>query len=61
MQFRVLERFSRPPESSKDAFLVRDNWDDYSYKTLFTLYCFDGLRQIEVGNVRIATFGGVYN
>jgi len=57
MRFTVLDRFSQPPRNASGAFLVSDNWDDYSYKTLFTLWCSDGQQQIEIGGVRIATFG----
>ncbi|AZP23765.1 ATP-binding cassette domain-containing protein [Streptomyces aquilus] len=57
MQFTVLERFTQPPPHVPGAFLVSDNWDDYSYKTFFTLWCSDGQQQVEIGNVRIATFG----
>ena len=27
-------------------YLVYDNWDDYNYKTSFTLYYFDGKEKI---------------
>lgn len=57
MRFTVLGRFSQPPRKAPGAYLVSDNWDDYSYKTFFTLWCFDGHQQVEVGNVRIASFG----
>ncbi|MFC8350804.1 ATP-dependent endonuclease [Streptomyces sp. NPDC057280] len=57
MQFTVLDRFSQPPRTAPGAYLVSDNWDDYSYKTFFTLWCSDGHQQVEIGNVRIATFG----
>jgi hypothetical protein len=32
-------------------------WDDYHFKTFFDLWCSDGTRQINIGSVKIATFG----
>ncbi|WP_369272581.1 AAA family ATPase [Streptomyces sp. R11] len=39
------------------AVLVRDNWDDYGFKTTFDLYCHNGVRSIHVGAVKIARRG----
>ncbi|MEU2358582.1 serine/threonine protein kinase [Streptomyces misionensis] len=40
------------------AFLVRDNWDDYSVKTTFQLLCVDPSGEIrEIGGVKIGRFG----
>lgn len=40
------------------AFLVRDNWDDYSFKTTFQLLCVDPGGEIrEIGGVKIGQFG----
>ncbi len=33
--------------------LRQDNWDDYSYKSSFTLYYFDGKERLEIGDVKI--------
>ncbi|MEU7061568.1 hypothetical protein [Streptomyces sp. NPDC046197] len=40
------------------AFLVRDNWGDYSFKTTFQLLCVDPGGEIrEIGGVKIGRFG----
>jgi predicted ATPase len=40
------------------CFLIDDNWDDYTFKTLFQLLFFDQSgRRIEVGHVKIANKG----
>ncbi|MGW0909430.1 hypothetical protein [Streptomyces sp. NPDC002853] len=51
MQFTVLEGcFAQPqPQPQPDApgaFLVRDTWDDYTFRTMFLLWCSDGSRQV---------------
>lgn len=40
------------------ACLIDDNWDDYTFKTLFSLIVFDedGVKR-EIGNIKIAKFG----
>src|SRR5947209_7489535 len=59
MRFSVLPLRGRPPTSARsEAFLVRDNWDDYSYKTLFALRYVDGDgARHDVGGVKIGQFG----
>jgi hypothetical protein len=43
---------------SGQAFLVRDNWDDYSFKTTFQLLLVDpGGKTREIGGVKIGRFG----
>ncbi|GGT02774.1 hypothetical protein GCM10010206_76760 [Streptomyces cinerochromogenes] len=42
MQFPVLPIRGRPVSPApRQAFLVRDDWDDYSFKTTFQLLCVD--------------------
>lgn len=63
MQFIVL-RYSRSRTAARElrgaeaCYLLRDNWDDYSYKTTFSLVYFDaeGDRH-DVGNVKIMRSG----
>lgn len=57
MRFRVISGPFRPSRDTPGAFLIHDNWDDYSFKTLFRLWVFDGTHQVKVGNVKIATIG----
>jgi predicted ATPase len=47
----------RPPPHAQGIFLVPDNWDDYSYKTLFTLLYGAPDRMHEIGQVKIGMFG----
>ncbi|MCX5367962.1 AAA family ATPase [Streptomyces sp. NBC_00103] len=53
--------FTTPPSrvaaKPNHAALVRDNWDDYGFKTTFDLYCHNGIRSIHVGAVKIARRG----
>lgn len=59
MQFTVLPVRGRPvPPVPGRAFLVRDNWDDYSFKTTFQLLCVDPRGEVrEIGAVKIGRFG----
>ncbi|WP_446458722.1 AbiJ-related protein [Streptomyces rochei] len=61
MQFTVLPVRGRPVSPLPgQAFLVRDNWDDYSFKTTFQLLCVDPGGEIrEIGGVKIGRFGMV--
>ena len=55
LMFQKIPRGASVPEQSYNkAFLIVDNWDDYSYKTLFYLTVFDeaGVKY-EIGNVKI--------
>lgn len=41
-----------------EAYLIRDNWDDYDFKTTFSLVYFDGeRRRLDVGDVKIMRVG----
>ena len=59
LRFRKLGRdISLPTQAKNMAFLTVDNWDDYSYKTLFYLHIFDENGQIyEIGSVKIGFVG----
>ncbi|WP_326790481.1 protein kinase domain-containing protein [Streptomyces sp. NBC_00151] len=59
MQFTVLPVRGRPVSPVPgQAFLVRDNWDDYSFKTTFQLLCVDPRGEVrEIGAVKIGQFG----
>lgn len=59
MQFTVLPVRGRPVSPVPgQAFLVRDNWDDYSFKTTFQLLCVDPRGEVrEIGAVKIGRFG----
>jgi predicted ATPase len=47
-----------PSQAVNTAFLLPDNWDDYGYKTLFTLTVFDEQgEQHVIGNVKIGFVG----
>lgn len=61
MQFAVLPVRGWPVSPLLgQAFLVRDNWDDYSFKTTFQLLCVDPGGEIrEIGGVKIGRFGMV--
>lgn len=39
------------------AWLGDDNWDDYGFKTVFQLRCHNGIRGVNVGAVKIGSFG----
>ena len=59
MQFTVLPVRGRPPSDARsECFLIRDNWDDYTYKTQFYLVFVDedGARH-NIGQVKIGQFG----
>ncbi|MGW4890709.1 AAA family ATPase [Kitasatospora sp. NPDC004240] len=58
MQFTVLPVRTRPPvRSPRQAFLVKDDWDDYHFKTTFLLFYSDGTEIHTVGQVKIGRFG----
>lgn len=60
LKFRVIgSRFSLPSSERGVAYLLRDNWDDFGYKTAFEffLFTFDG-DLIDVGALRIANLDG---
>lgn len=59
MQFSVLPVRGRPVSPVPgQAFLVRNDWDDYSFKTTFLLLCVDAGGEVrEIGGVKIGRFG----
>lgn len=59
VQFSVLQWRSAPPPGLRgQALLVTDNWDDYSFKTLYHLTYVDSDGQrITIGAVKVAAFG----
>jgi hypothetical protein len=59
VRFSILEWRSAPPLGARSqAFLVTDNWDDYSFKTLFHLVYVDGHgHKTQIGSVKIAASG----
>ncbi|WP_411139313.1 protein kinase domain-containing protein [Streptomyces sp. C10] len=59
MQFTVLPVRGRPVSPvPRQAFLVRNDWDDYSFKTTFLLLCVDAGGEVrEIGGVKIGRFG----
>ena len=57
--FRVVDT-NRPPESSPGTFtLVKSNWDEYHFKTSFTLYYAGESSSVHLGTVKIAEIGMV--
>lgn len=59
MRFDVLPVRGRPPSSARSrGYLVTDDWDDYSYKTMYFLVVVDeeGKRH-DIGSVKIGRFG----
>ncbi|MEU9190663.1 protein kinase [Streptomyces sp. NPDC048484] len=59
MQFTVLPVRGQPVSPLPgQAFLVQDNWDDFSFKTTFQLLCVDPDGVVrEIGGVNIGRFG----
>ena len=58
MRFWVVQRRGEAPLIPDSAFLVRNSWDDYGFKTTFDLY----YRKTEgdvssIGRVKIGQFG----
>lgn len=63
MQFTIIP-YSRSPRAGRDlagsrqCFLITDNWDDYSYKTAFSLVYLDGDgNRHDVGTIKIMRRG----
>src|SRR4051812_47148823 len=55
MRFHRRARYDRPSSMSKDgAYLEADNWDDFGYKTLWTLFVVRDGQVHEIGGVKIA-------
>ncbi|WKG11172.1 AAA family ATPase [Nocardia sp. PE-7] len=60
MQFATLGRFNRPtPLSADGAYLEADNWDDYGWKTAWTLWVVRGTDVHEIGSVKIGDTSGI--
>ena len=59
MKFKILDTVQKPPEFAiSEAFLIWDNWNDFSFVTLFELvYVDDNLVTHEIGSVKIGYFG----
>jgi predicted ATPase len=59
MRFDVLPIRSRPPPGARSrAFLVADNWDDYTFKTMYDLLFVDAAGERHaIGSVKIGKFG----
>lgn len=59
MKFRIIKRGGSPPSSGIDfAYLTIDNWNDYSFVTLFHLDCHDeGGNFHSIGAVKIGFVG----
>lgn len=56
MQFTVLPVRGGIPRGGRGAFLVRDNWDDYTYRTTFILKYQDDGGLHDIGQVKIGRF-----
>ena len=59
LTFQVIKYKAYPPQAARlAAFLCEDNWDDYGFKTKFSLIVFneDGIRH-DIGNVKIGIAG----
>lgn len=59
MTFEILDRIQRPPYNAKaKAYLTWDNWNDYSFLTLFGLIYVDENSKIhDIGSVKIGYYG----
>ncbi|PYF98296.1 AAA domain-containing protein, putative AbiEii toxin, Type IV TA system [Georgenia satyanarayanai] len=57
LHFRVLTRGAFPAQKAGVVSLIRDNWDDYGFKTLFKLYYSSEDGAEELGFVKIAKTG----
>ncbi len=59
MVFKIIERFQSPPYNAKSkAYLVWDNWNDYSYRTLFGLVYMDAdSKKNNIGSIKIGFYG----
>mgnify|MGYP003654526365 CR=1 FL=1 len=59
MKIKILDRFGKPQSNEKSTiFLTWDNWNDFSFYTLFGLYYVDDYSNIyDVGAIKIGYFG----
>jgi predicted ATPase len=57
MRFRTRAPRGQPSRTDPDgAYLEADNWDDFGYKTLWTLWVVNGDEVHEIGGVKIADY-----
>src|SRR5665647_312109 len=57
MRFRTRAPRGQPSRTAPDgAYLEADNWDDFGYKTLWTLWVVNGDEVHEIGGVKIADY-----
>jgi hypothetical protein len=58
MRFRILDQRGSVPLATGTAFLIRDKWDDYNFRTQFGLQLRDAAGELhDIGVVKIASFG----
>ncbi len=59
MNFKILDRGQRPSHNAKSkAYLTWDNWNDYSYLTLFGLiYVDENSERHDIGSIKIGYYG----
>ncbi|WMS89714.1 AAA family ATPase [Pseudoalteromonas sp. HL-AS1] len=59
LTFKIIKHKSYPPQIGRlIAYLCEDNWDDYDFKTAFSLIVFDeNGKQHNLGNVKIGIVG----
>lgn len=58
MDFKVLEKIRAIPSAKNKCYLIADNWNDYSYYTLYELFYYDQLSERHrVGQVKIGFRG----
>jgi predicted ATPase len=59
LTFKIIKHKAYPPQTGKlTAYLCEDNWDDYYFKTKFSLIVFDEYgNQHNLGNVKIGIIG----
>lgn len=58
MLFTQISRFEKPPAEPRTAYLRNDNWDDFTFKTLFHLIVVDRSGTLhEIGAVKIMEKG----
>lgn len=58
MIFKIIDRFQKPAYNAKSkAYLIWDNWNDYSFYTLYHLiYVDENSKQYDIGAVKIGYF-----
>lgn len=59
LTFKIIKHKAYPPQTGRlIAYLCEDNWDDYYFKTTFSLIVFDDHgKQHDIGNVKIGVAG----